>query len=95
MVNCQQCRGVMGKTVSCSADPVVVRGEAFEPVPYGAETRYGWTEAPAERCRDCGVVIGGNHHPGCVVEECPACAHQLVACGFAPMTPRCRMLGTP
>jgi hypothetical protein len=52
MVNCQQCRGVMGKTVSCSADPVVVRGEAFEPVPYGAETRYGWTEAPAERCRD-------------------------------------------
>ncbi len=93
MVICRQCEGVMGRAVSCSAETIVVRGEHFEPIPYGVETRIGWTDAPPERGRDCDVVIGGNHHPGCVVEECPACAHQRVACGFAPMTPRYRLLG--
>ncbi|SIO63402.1 hypothetical protein SAMN05444166_7336 [Singulisphaera sp. GP187] len=87
MVNCQPCEGVMVRAISCSAGPVIIHGEPFEPVPYGAETRLGWAEAPPERCRDCVVVIGGNHHPGCVVEECPACAHQLAACGFAPIPP--------
>jgi hypothetical protein len=60
---------MMGRAVSCSANPILVQGEHFEVVPYGAETKFGWTDSPLERCRDCGVVIGGNHHPGCVVEE--------------------------
>jgi len=33
------------------------------------------------RCGDCGVAVGGWHHPGCDLAECPACGGQLITCG--------------
>ncbi len=32
-------------------------------------------------CHDCGVRLGGFHHPGCDNEECPKCHRQLLSCG--------------
>jgi len=33
------------------------------------------------RCPDCGVSIGGFHHPGCGHEKCPRCGERLSLCG--------------
>jgi hypothetical protein len=35
------------------------------------------------RCRDCNVVTGGWHHPGCARERCPRCWGQAVNCEYA------------
>jgi hypothetical protein len=32
-------------------------------------------------CPDCGVALGGKHHPGCDWERCPRCGQQLITCG--------------
>lgn len=32
------------------------------------------------RCNACDVVPGAYHHPGCPVERCPRCKHQLISC---------------
>ena len=34
----------------------------------------------ANKCRDCGVVEGAFHNPGCDIERCPFCGGQLVSC---------------
>jgi hypothetical protein len=52
--------------------------ETFAPVVYGAETQYG--EPLTGQCHDCGIQIGGLHHFGCDMEECPRCHEQLISC---------------
>jgi hypothetical protein len=32
-------------------------------------------------CHDCGVMEGQLHLPGCDMERCPFCGHQLISCG--------------
>lgn len=31
-------------------------------------------------CSDCGTPFGLLHHPGCAIEDCPACGFQAIAC---------------
>lgn len=52
-------------------------GEDVVPTRHGNEERldampYG------NRCSDCGVEMGGIHHPGCDWAECPRCGEQLM-----------------
>jgi hypothetical protein len=78
---CEECGRVMLATDSCDHKSIFLEGRDQEPIPYGQER--WWQDlgiAPAERCHDCNVAIGGYHHPGCDMEECPVCGGQLFVC---------------
>ena len=63
--------------VSCLEDPIVIDGEAYEPVRYGTEPVYRGIDHP---CGDCCAPVGGVHHHGCDVELCPRCGQQSISC---------------
>ena len=56
----------------------VRHGKRANRIPYGAEQPEG--QAYDLQCRDCGVVKGQLHYPGCAVEECPVCEGQAAFC---------------
>jgi len=67
-------------TDSRDKPPKVIK--TLPPVKYGDETRYGHSKPFGEkRCPDCNAKPGQFHHPGCDIEECPGCHHQLLMCG--------------
>ncbi len=35
----------------------------------------------SQQCGDCGAEEGSRHQPGCDMERCPFCGHQLISCG--------------
>jgi hypothetical protein len=77
MAICKFCNREMKDpaTTSCIPEAVnFVGGETFAPLPYRNEDGCG-------RCHDCHVATGGVHHPGCDMELCPRCGHQLLSCG--------------
>jgi hypothetical protein len=78
MANCEYCGKDMLQVNSCIEIEVMVKGKAYKPIPYGQETR---VDFKAERCHDFNVEMGGYHHPGCDVEECPVCHGQIISCG--------------
>jgi len=45
--------------------------------PFGDEPQ---SSLIAHRCPECLVGIGGFHHLGCSVEQCPKCRGQLLYC---------------
>ncbi len=84
---CDSCAEHMQNVESCTVEPIalVVDGvrRLFEPIRYGSP-REGWDDDdPPDRCRDCAVTVGGRHHAGCDMENCPACGEQLIGCAHA------------
>jgi hypothetical protein len=79
MAVCTLCSQEMTEQTSCTA-PFVIRGEKFEPICWGKErTRPRWkAEGP---CPDCATPVGGIHHHGCDIEQCPNCMGQALSCG--------------
>jgi hypothetical protein len=79
MVMCQQCKGEMMEEISCLSGPIAMVGGYFEPIRWGDErgSRRWAVDVP---CRDCATPVGGVHHPGCCLEQCPACHGQALGC---------------
>ena len=74
MAICEDCRQDMSTAPSCTHDLLLLPTGSF-PRPRHRSFR------PSGRCTDCGVLDGGVHHFGCVVEQCPRCNHQQLGCG--------------
>ena len=84
MAKCECCEGEMDSTKPGAVDGCAASveiefpdGAKRIPVPF-------FPPMPGERfarCGDCGVKAGHNHHPGCDMERCPKCHHQLISCG--------------
>src|SRR5882672_862419 len=70
---------------TCSANSqATIGGTIYSTIPYG-DDREGWKKVkitPPDRCHDCGVRIGGYHHPGCDLDHCPVCGGQSMLCDF-------------
>ena len=85
MAICSWCGKDMSleETISCSENVKVDFGDMVaDPIRYGHDTRFGFSYfSTTQRCHDCNIKIGGIHHPGCDMEECPKCHGQLISCG--------------
>ena len=75
MAVCKPCKKDMLKVDGCLKKMVVTfpDGKKMPVVPYPKQEE--------DRCHDCNVKPGENHHPGCDMERCPKCAGQIISCG--------------
>ncbi len=81
MALCEVCGQEMNTAQSCEVTTVEIDGTEYDLIPYGQEIRFDpCPTAPDPRCHNCGVIIGGFHHPGCDMTECPRCRGQLITC---------------
>jgi hypothetical protein len=88
MGTCGFCDQELNDSESCTKNVILFRDPTKDDggtwrfaVPFGDETR-GITDhldhSDSPRCHDCGVQMGGFHHPGCDVEENPRSGGQLL-----------------
>jgi hypothetical protein len=70
MVVCELCEQAREQVYSCMKRMI---GQ----IPFGDETHLDILVDP---CQDCGVGVGGFHHPGCYNEQCPECHDLLLSC---------------
>jgi hypothetical protein len=84
MAKCNACSKEMLAAKSCHGSAVSANGVEYLPVKYGQEQKWEALHiAPASRCGDCNISLGGFHHINCDQEECPVCHQQLIGCGCA------------
>ncbi len=93
---CEFCRNEMDTAIDCVGNHTALfpDGERLPTIPYAHPTDEN------ARCGDCGVAVGGSHHPGCLRERCPRCYGQrdgcpcgsTVASGLEPLIDRYKKL---
>jgi hypothetical protein len=84
---CRHCNQNMTVAASCVPLSFVVDGDYVPALRYGMEEGHRAWNLSGERCHDCGVAIGGYHHPGCDVERHPITNEQAMLGGFTRRTP--------
>jgi hypothetical protein len=77
MATCPSCELDMATAPGCTnPEPHTTR--------YSYDADVDWYRADAAlrpaRCRDCGVIKGAVHHPGCCVAGCTRCKGQKLMC---------------
>ena len=84
MAVCPDCELEMNdlKTTTCEGNEWVKYADdtVLKRIPYNNEFFTGLQDEADHRCHDCGVALGGIHHYGCDMEECPRCKDQLAFC---------------
>ena len=88
MATCAFCDRDMNDSESCTKNVILYSDLSTDDggrwqfaVPFGDERRGIADEldhSDQPRCHDCGVQMGGFHHPGCDVEESPQSGDQLL-----------------
>ncbi len=78
MAICSWCDQEMTTAETCSVRTWHQRGTAFSADVH--RRRRGRCDM-GDRCGDCGVAVGGAHHPGCDLAVCPVCRGQMMTCG--------------
>lgn len=78
MARCEFCLFEMTTAASCTVGVLHRDGMPIPLARYGANRRP--RQRMPERCGDCGVLMGGLHHPGCDMQRCPLCAGQFISC---------------
>ena len=74
---CQMCGQDMLASAGCTWEGILIRDVRYRRVKYGAET--GWPVSDeAQRCPDCGALLGHYHHFGCDIERAPDGVSQLI-----------------
>ena len=76
MAICPVCAREMLEAASCTERTVELVDGRYERIRYGQEG----LRLEGETCNDCGIALGGLHHPGCDVERCPRCGDQQISC---------------
>lgn len=79
MAKCKYCGKDMLHAKGCACIPIVHNGKEYQPIKVGDPG--DWYEGKKDAiCGDCGAHYGHYHHPGCDIERCPVCGHQLISC---------------
>lgn len=77
MAICEYCGKEMLDNVGCSCEKIEYDLIMYNRIKAGDKN--DWVR-PGEVCHDCGAPYGTYHHPGCDMERCPRCGHQLISC---------------
>lgn len=82
MAICPDCRQEVTDTATttCTRDHFELGGRPVSRIRCGDERRARTWYEYGECCDDCGVAIGGYHHRGCAVEQCPLCGDYAAVC---------------
>jgi hypothetical protein len=77
---CESCNQRMEPGTGCTMAHISIDGQQRARIPFGSE-ELDFAHPPIELpCHDCNVMVGQFHHRNCDLEQCPACAGQLLSC---------------